>query len=457
MAMIENLRRWVGLPERTVFRPFNIDMLAGLLSSYDALGYPTIRQTLHGEVEEISPNFSGLAMGGFKRNGIIFTCMATRQLLFSEARFQFQQLRGGRPGDLFGNQDLALLENPWPNATTGDLLSRAIQDVDLAGNFFAVRRPGRIRRLRPDWMSIILGSENDVDTVSTDIDAEVIGYAYHPGGYDSGDDPVVLMPREVAHWAPIPDPEAGYRGISWIEAVRREITGDSAARDHKLKFFENGATPNMVVSLNLDDPDKFKRLVETMDTEYKGLQNAYKTLYLAAGATATPVGSDFQQLDLKGITGAGEVRIINASGMHATIIGSSEGLQGSSLNSGNFTAARRLVADKTLRPLWRGFAGAMQTIIPTPGDARLWYDAAHIPFLQDDVKDAAAVQAQQSSAIRQLVDAGFEAESVIDAITAGDFKRLNHSGLMSVQLLPPGTTAKPSSNGSEPIPEPAAN
>ena len=87
MAITDTLRRWMGLPERTVFRPFNIDQLAALLTSYESLGYPTIRETLNGEVEEISPNFSGLAIGAFRRNGIIFTCMATRQLLFSEARF----------------------------------------------------------------------------------------------------------------------------------------------------------------------------------------------------------------------------------------------------------------------------------------------------------------------------------------------------------------------------------
>jgi phage portal protein BeeE len=459
MAMTDTLRRWVGLPERTVFRPFNIDMLAQMLSSYDMLGYPTIRQTLNGEVEEIGTNFSGLTMGAFKRNGIIFTCMATRQLLFSQARFQFQELRQGAPGDLFGNADLALLENPWPNATTGDLLSRAIQDVDLAGNFFAARRPGRIRRLRPDWVTIILGSDNDVDTVSTDIDAEVIGYAYYPGGYDSGVDPTVLLPDEVAHWAPIPDPDAGYRGISWIEAIRREVTGDSAARDHKLKFFENGATPNMVVSLDLDDPEKFKRLVETMDTEYKGLANAYKTLYLAAGATATPVGANMQQIDFKAVQSAGEVRIAAASGIHPVILGLSDSLSGSSLNAGNFTAARRLTADKTMRPLWQGFAGAMQTIIRTPGGSRLWYDDRHIPFLADDVKDAAEVRQMNASAIRQLIDGGFDPDAVIEAVVSGDLKRLRggHSGLVSVQLLPPGTTAKPSSNGTEPIPEPAVN
>ncbi|HEX7098423.1 MAG TPA: phage portal protein, partial [Acidimicrobiia bacterium] len=351
----------------------------------------------------------------------------------------------GVPGDLFGNQDLAILENPWPNAQTGDLISRAVQDVDLAGNFFAVRRPNRIRRLRPDWVSIILGSDSDPEADATDIDAEVIGYAYHPGGYYSDRDPVILMPEQVAHWAPIPDPLAGYRGMSWLTPILREIIGDSAARDHKVKFFENGATPNMVVSMDLDDPDKFKRLVEQMDAEYKGVANAYKTLYLAAGATATPVGANFQQLDFKTVQGAGEVRIAAAAGIHPVIVGLAESLAGSSLNSGNFQAARRLTADRTLRPLWGGLASALQTIVPAPSGARLWYDDRHIPFLADDVKDAAEVRQMNSAAIRQLIDGGFDPDSVVDAVVSGDLGRLkgNHTGLVSVQLLPPGTTGDP--------------
>ena len=260
---------------------------------------PVIRQTLQGVVEEIGSNFEGLA-DAFQRNGILYAAMATRQLLMSEARFQFQELRGGVPGDLYGTEELAILENPWPNAQTADLISRAVQDVDLAGNFFAVRRPNRIRRLRPDWMTIILGSENDADADQFDIDAEVIGYAYHPGGYYSQHDPVILLPEQVAHWAPIPDPLAGYRGMSWIIPIIREIMGDSMARDHKIKFFEHGATTNMAVGLDIDDPEKFKRLVEAMDQEYKGIENAYKTFYYAsATGSVTPIGKDFQQMDFK--------------------------------------------------------------------------------------------------------------------------------------------------------------
>jgi hypothetical protein len=74
---------------------------------------------------------------------------------------------------------------------------------------------------------------------------------------------------------------------------------------------------------------------------HAGVANAYKTLYLTAGADATVVGKDLQQLDFKVVQGAGETRIAAAAGIHPVIVGLSEGLAGSSLNAGNFAAARR--------------------------------------------------------------------------------------------------------------------
>ena len=47
---------------------------------------------------------------------------------------------------------------------------------------------GRIRRLRPDWMTIVTGSRT-----GSELDTELIGYAYQPGGPASGEDPVDLV------------------------------------------------------------------------------------------------------------------------------------------------------------------------------------------------------------------------------------------------------------------------
>jgi phage portal protein BeeE len=221
---------------------------------------------------------------------------------------------------------------------------------------------------------------------------------------------------------------------------------DGAATAHKLKFFENGATPNLVIK-RADAPDKtvFKEWVKLMEEGHAGAANAYKTLYLTAGADATVVGKDLQQLEFKVTQGAGETRIAAAAGVHPVIVGLSEGMQGSSLNAGNFGSARRLVADRTARPWWRNAAGSLETIVPPPAGSQLWYDDRDIAFLREDRKDAADIQQIKASSIRQLVDAGYKPESVVKAVEAEDMTLLVHSGLYSVQLQPPGTkTPEPS-------------
>jgi hypothetical protein len=125
--------------------------------------------------------------------------------------------------------------------------------------------------------------------------------------------------------------------------------------------------------------------------------------------------------------------------MHPVVVALSEGLAGSSLNAGNFGSAARLVGDATLRPLWRNVAGSWETLVPPPPGSRLWYDDRDIAFLREDVKDQAAITKDLASAIGQLIKDGFEPASAIDAVTSADMSRLVHTGLVSVQLQPPGT------------------
>lgn len=404
------------------------------------LGLNTTLQVGH---EEVSGDFGGLIRGAYKQNGVIFACMLTRMLLFSEARFQFRERRAGRPGNLYGTPALVPLERPWANGTTGDLLSRMIQDADLGGNAYIARRNGeqRVRRLRPDWVSIVLGSNLEPDQPGWASDAEVVGYIYHPGGYHSNADVELFDRDEVAHFAPIPDPEARFRGMSWLTPVLREIMADGAMTRHRMKFFEQGATPNVVVKTPIEDPEKFKTWVELMREKSEGLAHAYKTLYLGAGSDATVVGANFQQIEFKVTQGAGETRIAAAAGVPPVIVGLSEGLQAATYS--NYGQARRRLADGTMRPLWRNAAGSLATIVPPPNGSELWYDLSDIAFLREDEKDAAEIAQGKAVATKTLVDAGYEPDTVIDAIESGDFLRLKHTGLVSVQLQPPGSQTPP--------------
>lgn len=400
------------------------------------------------EDEEAASDLEGVTRHIYARNGVVAACLFLRMAVFSEARFRYRRFSDGRPGELFGTPMLRRLERPWPRSHTGDLLTRMITDADLAGNSFTALRSGpRLKRMRPDWTFVVMGlpeevSPEEVEALDPidDLDAEVIGYGYVPGGMRSGRTPQSLLPEEVAHFAPIPDPTSPWRGISWLEPVMRELRADNLATEHKAKFFKNAATPNLVVKLDIADVDNFKTWVETFENEHKGVANAYKTLFFGAGAETTVVGNSFREMDFRNLTGGAENRIAMAAGVPPTILGTSEGLQGSSLNAGNYGQARRRFADITMRPLWRSAAGALEHLAPPPEGAELWYDPSDIPFLQEDQLDDAEIRNKNANTISQLVSiGGFTPESTVDAVVSGDLNRLEHSGLVPVQQHPQET------------------
>lgn len=432
MGLMDVFRRAPAAENRFTLADYMAQM------SYQGLSYPIINQTLRGEHLESPSDFQGYVSQLYKQNGVVFACMAVRMLLFAEARFCFRDISKGRPGDLQAdNGQLALLRKPWTGGTTGDLLSRVIQDADLQGDAFIVRKPKKLVRLRPDWVTVVYGS-NRQDSSMWDIDAELLGYLYHPGGQKDRD-PEVLLPEEVAHFMPYPDPTSPGRGMSWLTPVMREVLGDQSATAHKMQFFENGATPNMVVKFSKDiTTEQFERWVELIDAQTQGAANAYKTLYLGGAAEPEVAGLDFKQMDFKSVQGHGETRIAAAAGVPPIIVGLSEGLEAATYS--NYGQARRRFADGTMWPLWRNLAGSMARIVNVTPGTELWIDDHGIPFLREDEKDAAEIQQMNASAIRQLVDGGFDPASVVEAVTAGDLRRLNHSGLVSVQMQTPGST-----------------
>ncbi|TDE40506.1 phage portal protein [Nonomuraea mesophila] len=384
--------------------------------------------------------FQALTQQVYKRNGAIAALMFVRMHVFSEARFAFRDITDGQPGKLHGGPGLAPLERPWPGGTTSSLLKRAIQDADLAGNGFVARRDdGTLKRLRPDWVTIVTGSDDEPDLYGDAIDGELLGYIYSPRTPGSAEG-TVLLPDQVAHFAPIPDPEFNFRGMSWLTPVIDEIAADTAAVHHKRQFFGSGATSKVVVSVGADlTPKQFQEFVDLMEAQNAGVLNAYKTMYLGAGADAKPMSMSMRDLDYKAVQAIGESRLAAAAGVPPVIVGFSEGLAGSSLNAGNYASARRRFADATMRPLWRDIAGALAAIIDVPDGSELWWNDRDVAFLREDLADIAEIQSKKSITVRNLTDAGYDAASVVAAVEADDFSLLRHSGLFSVQLQPPAT------------------
>lgn len=405
--------------------------------------------------EGIGSDFVNLVNRAYKGNSVVAACELTRMALVSEARPQW---RNRDRMTLYGTADLGVLERPWPGGTFRQLASRMVLNADMAGTAFVARRaerPDRLMILRPDWVEMVLGSDMDPGEAAFAMDADLLGVMYYPGGKGSGREAVPLLADEVAVWAPQPDPLAAYRGVSWMTSAGREIDADVAASTHKLAFFENGATPQIVISFGPEvKREDFKNWVSRFEMRHAGPTNAYKTLAVGAGANVHAIGKDLQQLDFKTVQGAGETRIAAASGVHPVVAALSEGMAGSSLNAGNFRAACRLVADRTLRPLWGGLFAALESIVPPPDSrSELWYPEKEISFLQEDRKDAAEIGFTKAQTITAYVREGFTAESAAAAVEAEDVSLLIHTGLVSVQLQAPGaktidgTTAQPAIGG----------
>lgn len=397
-----------------------------------------IRTTYGNQASEpIGNSFDGYVRAAYQSNGPVFALILVRMLVFGEPLFQFLNTRG----EYFGGRELSILEAPEPGGSTQQLLARMEQDASMAGNNFQtrVRRPGvdRIQRLRPDWVTIVAGSReqaehpDDLDEIETDL----LGYLYCPGG-----DPKkgrILLPSEVAHYSPIPDPLFRWRGMSWLTPVLREIEADGAASRHKLEFFNHAATPNLFVSLDKSvDPDKAGAFTEKFNEKYAGVENAYKTIVLGGGATVTPVGQSFEQMAFKATQGAGETRLAAVAGVPPVIAGFAEGLQSATYS--NYSQARRRFADATLHPLWKGAAHAVQTLVPPPQvDARLVLDTRDVPFLRDDALDAAQVTFEEAKTMDLLVRAGYEPDAIGPAV-GGVLSKVPHTGKIPTTLYPEG-------------------
>lgn len=434
--------------------------------AYDGLNYPLLAATtLSGDRERLENSFEGYVQGAYKADGIVFACIAARQRVFSQARFQWREFRAGRPGDLFGSAELAILEDPWPGGTTGEMLARMEAVASLAGNYYATTADdeGRLGRtatgnrrivhMRPDWTDIIIDAPSGNPN---GLDARAVGYSYWPPASAglNRPEPVILLPTEVCHFSPIPDPIARFRGMSWLTPIVEEVRADKAATAHKGRFFTNGAVPNMAVVFNENTaPEAFEAFVDKFNDSHQGTDNAYKTLFLAGGADVRPLSVDLRQLDFKATQGAGETRIAAAAGVHPVIVGLSEGLQGSSLNAGNYNAAKRNFAETTLQHLWSVAAASLASLVTAPRPtARLWFDAKDIPFLRENAADLADIRTKDAQTIRTLVDGGYDPDAAVAFVSTNDPTRLagTHSGLLPVQLQPPGsgeTLDAPSQNG----------
>lgn len=371
--------------------------------------------------EPAATNLVAAAQQAYETNGVVFAVILARMMLLSEATFKLRSLTDKH---LYGTEDLRILEYPWPNGTTGDLWARMEQDESLAGNaFIAQVENNELLRLPPQEVTIV----SEIVTSSQGIKYKrPIGYDWDPSLNTSQMAGVkdrqaqLFTVDEIAHWSPLPDPLATFRGMSWLTPILKEVYADSGMTAYKTQYLEHGTPIGVLRYTQKLRPDTVDAITERLMSKYGGVTNAWKPLVLDQGTDAM-MGAALKDLDFRNIQAGGETRICAAGGISPILIGLRNAEAGES-----YQTAMRQFADMHIRPLWRSGCAALQKFVPNipPKGVQLWYDTADIAALQAAETEKAQVTQVSAAALLTFVQAGFTRDSAVSAVTSGDLSQL---------------------------------
>ena len=370
------------------------------------------------------------------RNPIVLRCIILRAAIFSEVAFGFQNKRyASQPGKFFGTPALQILEEPWPTGSTKDLLGRMEVDNCMYGNSYWYKStPNQLTWLDPTRMRILTAPVQGPSGVNAGV--QLVAYELVDARQHAIE---TFLPGEIIHYRGVPDPDNPFRGLSWLSALLQDVTTDADISNFKSAFLRNSATPNLVITLPEEmSQDAIANFRDRVEASHVGPQQAFKTMYITEGSKVTSVGSSWSDMELFATQSYGDTRLCAAAGVPASLVGIAEGLKGSTLNAGNFTATRRAFADGTLRDLWSSVCAALKTVVPPPNSSsRLWYDDSSVDFLVADLADLADIMQKNATSVMTFVNSGFEPQSAADAVAHNDLGALVPiDGLTSVQLQP---------------------
>jgi hypothetical protein len=445
MRILDALRAQSTGPAQTEERFTTLDGLAKFM--YDGSNY--IVGPSGSKPEDVDTNFVSYINQIHNRHGVVAAAVTTRGLLLSQVRFRFRD----DSGVLTDTRALAPLNRPGSRPRSS-LLSLLEIDASYSGTGVLVKRGDVVHRASPDKVQFVLTSDSDPtwdgDTLVAPFDAVTVGVIYNAGKSRNGDLHLEAFgPGEFAVWAPEPDPIHHWRGTSWVTSVVRETLLDGQVTDHMGKYFEKAAVPGLVFLMDKDKtPGETAEYARVVNENFSGGGNRFKNMFLGGGTDVKVVGSSIKDLGLNEITGVFENRVSVRSRIPASVLGTKESLSGSSLNAGNYGAARRLLADGWFTPTVDSLCESLESLVVVPDGRELAFDPGRVLFLQEDQKDAADILSTNAAAMRQLVDGGFDPSTVIEAVKSGDLSKLTHTGNVSVQLQPPGT-GDPSKGPSE--------
>jgi HK97 family phage portal protein len=203
-----------------------------------------------------------------------------------------------------------VLKYPNPFMTQMELMERLFLHLEIVGNaFWEMVVQGNkllaIYPLDPTSMTIIPDARNLVKE-----------YVYSVNGKDTH-----FAPNEIIHFKYV-DPQSEFWGWAPVMVMMRQARLEDKLKTYGEKFFDNDATPSVVLKTDriLSDPT-YERLRKRWLERHQGAANKFSVAILEDGMSFEKAGTIMSELDYSAIEDKVRDEITVSSGVPPTLLG----------------------------------------------------------------------------------------------------------------------------------------
>lgn len=376
-----------------------------------------------GMEQPASPNrsYASAADQGYRNNELVFACIQEYVTSAAEAKL----VVGARDseGELVPDTGRAteLITNPNPSMDIVDFLEAFHMMRLIGGNVYLFKPTSGIGTisnlylLRPDRLRVVPNSTTGMPR----------GWVYNIGGQS------ITLPADAISHHKTTDPLNDWYGLGALQVLAKQVSLDTSGTDFGRSTFDNKGVPAgfLKVQRKISNQKEADEIRQNWKARFSGQANWQKIGVLDEDADYKQIASDMGNLGLPDLRDLTESRICSAFGIPPIIVGANVGLKHGTYS--NYAQAKESMWEETLMPAYGKVASFLTRALKDTPDFRgleFAFDFSDVRALAEDKKEEAETEKIKADTAGVLIRAGYDADSVTDALGLSD--KLTHSGLV---------------------------
>ncbi len=291
----------------------------------------------------------------------VYKAIKKNALMHSSAVLRLYRTTGKEKKDWQELEDhplLDLLNSPGPRVTRFEIFELWSMQDDLCGNVYwlldgmdsETSEPTGIKCLNPGKMKPVING------------GELVRYEYREEGSSTVTKYEIY---QILHFRN-PAPAGGFLGKGPAGAAIDSIDGDNWAREWMRRFFEQGASPGLLLASNSTEETVIKTLRESFEERFSGVNKAHKPGVLPNGVTVAYEGKGGRDMEFSELRKQMRDEIVSAFGVPITLLGLGAG---ENLNRATAEAVKAAYIESTVFPrLVRHAIFMNELLVPLFGD-----------------------------------------------------------------------------------------